>query len=340
MQKKILIVTDAWHPQVNGVVTTLTQTVRNLKKLGFLVKVINPENYRSIPCPTYSEISLSMTTPRRIYKEIAEFDPHSIHISTEGPLGWAARAVCKKKNFPFTTSYHTRFPEYIRMRLPIPLSLSYSVLRNFHNRASSIMVATRELQKELQERRFKNTCLWTRGVDTELFKPRSKDFLTADKPVFLYAGRVAVEKNIEAFLDLELPGTKYVVGDGPAKTQLEGKYPEVVFVGYQKGELLAKHLAAADVFVFPSKTDTFGVVMLEAMACGVPVAAYPVVGPAQVVRNGVTGCLDNDLKTAALNALKINPQACRTEAEKYSWEACTEQFLHNLSMSSKQFSCA
>ncbi len=338
--KRILIVTDAWHPQINGVVTTLSQTVSNLKKLGHLVKVIHPKNFTSLPCPTYPEIALSMTTPKTLYKEISEFNPHSIHISTEGPLGWAARSVCKKKKFPFTTSYHTRFPEYLRMRLPIPLKVSYSVIRKFHNRAANIMVATKELQSELISRRFNNTCLWTRGVDTELFKPRSKDFLGTNKPVFMYAGRVAVEKNIETFLKLDLPGTKYVVGDGPAKQQLEKEYPAAIFVGYQKGEQLAKYLAAADVFVFPSKTDTFGVVMLEAMACGVPIAAYPVVGPAQVVKHGTTGILDNNLKTAALQALEMSPDACRNHIKQYSWQACTKQFLNNLASSDKQFTYA
>lgn len=335
--KNILIVTDAWHPQINGVVTTLTQTVTNLKKLGHLVKVISPQNFYSVPCPTYPEIALSITTPKRLYREISAFNPHSIHIATEGPLGWAARSVCKKKDFPFTTSYHTRFPEYLKMRLPIPLKVSYSVIRAFHNRAANIMVATEELQNELIDRNFNNTCLWTRGVDTELFKPRSKKFLGTDKPVFMYAGRVAVEKNIEEFLTLDLPGTKYVVGDGPAKNRLEKAYPDTTFVGYQKGEQLAKHLAAADVFVFPSKTDTFGVVMLEAMACGVPVAAYPVVGPAQVVQHGTTGILSNDLKQAALGALKISADACRDHSKQYSWQACTQQFLSNLAISDKQF---
>lgn len=336
--KNILIVTDAWSPQINGVVTTLTQTVNTLKALGYLVKVINPKNFPSVSCPTYPEISLSITTPKRLYKEICEFNPHSIHISTEGPLGWAVRSVCKKKKFPFTTAYHTRFPEYLRMRFPIPLGLSYMVVRKFHNQAAGIMVATKVLQKELVGRKFKNTCLWSRGVDTDLFKPRAKRFLTETQPVFMYVGRVSVEKNIETFLTLNLPGRKYVVGDGPARLPLEREYPEVVFTGYQKGEQLAKYLAAASVFVFPSKTDTFGVVMLEAMACGVPVAAYPVSGPAQVVRHGETGYLDNDLAVAALKALDLSSDKCRGYAKKHSWQSCTEQFLNNLVFSDRKFS--
>lgn len=317
--------------------TTIRQTVLNLTQRGFLVQVLTPKDFYSFPCPTYPEITLALTTPARLAKKITEFAPHAIHISTEGPLGWAARSVCKKRRFPFTTSYHTKFPEYLRLRLPIPLKLSYAVVRKFHGLASTTMVATKELQTELRQRKFKNTSLWTRGVDTDLFRPRKDKYLQEKKSIFMYVGRVAIEKNIESFLQLDLPGIKYVVGDGPAKNELEKKYSDAVFVGYQKGEALAQHISSADVFVFPSKTDTFGLVMLEAMASGVPVAAYPVVGPAQVVNHGVTGYLDNDLHLACLSALKLSREKCRSHAKEFSWQKCTDQFLNNLVISNKHF---
>ena len=258
------------------------------------------------------------------------FDPHSVHIATEGTLGWMARRVCRQKKIPFTTSYHTRYPEYIRARLPVPLFFSYAVVKTFHGAAAKTMVATRVLKDELSSRGFSNLVLWSRGVDAELFRPGSKDYLHLKRPVFMYAGRVAVEKNLGAFLDLDLPGTKVVVGDGPEKENLVKCYPDVIFTGYRQGKELALTMAAADVFVFPSLTDTFGVVLLEAMACGVPVAAYPVTGPLETVCNGVNGYLDNDLQTASLKTLDIPPQQCREFALKYSWEVCGRQFLDNL----------
>lgn len=329
---RIAIVTDAWHPQINGVVTTLTQTVGQLERSGYAVKVINPQLFRSIPCPTYPEIRLARAGLGQLQQELFDFAPHAVHIATEGPLGWIARAICRKRKFPFTTSYHTRFPEYIRMRVPIPLNLSYSVVRSFHQAAARIMVATPALDTELQSRGFTNTVPWTRGVDTEMFTPRPDGTGLRKAPVFIYVGRVAVEKNIEAFLELALPGTKVVVGDGPARKDLERRYPETQFAGYRTGTELARSISGADVLVFPSLTDTFGVVMLEAMACGVPVAAYPVTGPINVVTSGINGWLDADLGTAARKALAVSPESCRKSALSYSWEASTGQFLNNLAI--------
>ncbi len=332
--ERIAIVTDAWHPQINGVVTTLTQTRKHLELAGNRVKVINPKLFSSIPCPTYPEIRLALSGKRRIEKVLKEFSPNAVHIATEGPLGWAARSICRKSTFPFTTSYHTRFPEYIRARVPFPLRMSYAVVRSFHNYGSRIMVATEALRGELEERGFKNTVPWSRGVDTDLFKPGTPCISGLKRPIYMFIGRVAVEKNIETFLRLNLPGTKVVVGDGPARKELEKKYPETHFAGYRKGVELAEYIRSAKVMVFPSRTDTFGVVMLEAMACGVPVAAYPVTGPINIVRNGVNGWLDEDLATAVEKAGRISGESCRNAALEYSWESCTEQFFNNLEFTS------
>jgi glycosyltransferase involved in cell wall biosynthesis len=328
--KKIAIVTDAWHPQINGVVTTLTRTARDLIDFGYQVKMITPEQFRTIRCPTYPEISLALAGPKAVAKELFAFKPNCVHIATEGPLGWAARSVCKQQRFSFTTSYHTRFPEYLRMRWPVPLRLTYMIVKAFHNAAQNTMVATKVLMQELHSRGFTNISLWARGVDTELFKPGKKNIISSGRPVFMYVGRVAVEKNIDAFLGLDLPGTKYVIGDGPARNSLSRKYPEVCFTGYRTGQELRDLFAAADVFVFPSRSDTFGVVLLEAMASGVPVAAYPVTGPIETVLNGVNGYLDQDLRRAALNALTVSPRSCREFAGQYSWKSCSRQFLDNL----------
>ncbi len=328
--KKIAIVTDAWHPQINGVVTTLNRTIKELESFGYHVKTITPQLFKSFPCPTYPEISLSMAGPSAIRKELVDFNPHCVHIATEGPLGWVTRALCRRANFSFSTSYHTRFPEYIRARWPVPLTLSYRVLRSFHKAAGRTMVATSALMNELQSKGFVNTVLWSRGVDTQLFTPERRLANSGKRPVFLYVGRVAVEKNIEAFLQLDLPGSKMVVGDGPAKEELVKKYPDVDFVGYKKGVELATHYASADVFVFPSLTDTFGVVLLEAMASGIPVAAYPVTGPIETVVNGVNGYLDTNLQNAALQALEVSKESCRKYALERTWKSCSKQFLKNL----------
>jgi len=327
---RIAVVTDAWRPQTNGVVRTLSTTVEMATRLGHELIVIEPGQFRTFPCPTYPEIRLALMPWRTLGQRLKAFGPDAIHIATEGPLGAAARSWCLRNRRPFTTSYHTRFPEYVRARVPIPLAVSYAHLRRFHGAAARTLVATPTMQRQLESMGFTNLVRWSRGVDLDLFHPRRKDFLDLPRPVFLYCGRVAVEKNVEDFLKLDLPGTKVVVGDGPARTGLEAKYPGTCFAGYRFGEELARYVAAADVFVFPSRTDTFGLVLLEAMASGVPVAAYPVTGPVDVVRNGSTGVLADDLRAAALAALKINPADCRTYALDFTWEAATRQFLDHL----------
>lgn len=327
---KIAIVTDAWRPQTNGVVKTLSTTADGLRALGHVVHIIEPNQFKTFPCPTYPEIRLAWLPYGRLSGLLEEFGPDAVHIATEGTLGAAARKWCLRRGFPFTTSYHTQFPEYVRARVPIPLAVSYAHLRRFHSAAARTMVATPAMQRLLESRGFKNIVRWTRGVDVSLFKPRDKGFLDFARPIAMYVGRVAVEKNIEAFLRLDLPGTKVVVGDGPARAELEARYPAARFVGYKFGEQLASHVAAADVFVFPSRTDTFGLVLLEAMACGVPVAAYPVTGPIDVVTQGVTGALDEDLRAAAVSALDLDPAQCRAYALANTWETATRQFLSQL----------
>lgn len=329
---KIAIVSDAWHPQVNGVVRTISKTTELLEGMGHEIRVIWPDQFVTLPCPTYPEIRLALKAGKRFAQLIESFQPDAIHVATEGPLGMAARSYCLSRHYPFTTSFHTRFPEYVKLRFGIPVDITYKFLRWFHARADCTMVATESLREELRQRGIEHLALWTRGVDTELFRPRDKGFLPDPRPIFMYAGRVAVEKNIESFLNLNLPGTKYVIGDGPDLHKLRSKYPAVKFTGFKVNGELARHIAAADVFVFPSRTDTFGLVMLEAMACGVPVAAYPVPGPGDVVRNGVTGFLDDDLERAAVHALSIDGRVCREFALGYSWAACTAQFLGNLSV--------
>jgi glycosyltransferase involved in cell wall biosynthesis len=327
---RILIVTDAWHPQINGVVRTLTALKNNLAAAGHEAITITPDQFRSVPCPTYPEIRLALFPSRRMAKTIEGFRPCVVHIATEGPLGLAARRYCLRRDIPFTTAFHTKFPEYVDARVGIPARWTYKIMRRFHGPAQAVMVATQTVENELKQRGFVNIKRWSRGVDTELFKPRDKSFLDLPRPIALYVGRVAVEKNIEAFLALEQPGSKVVVGDGPQLQQLSRKYPDVRFVGVKEGEDLAKHFAAADVFVFPSLTDTFGLVLLEALACGVPVAAYPVAGPLDVIGDAPVGSLDQDLGTAVRKALGASPAACRAHAERYSWEACTQQFLANV----------
>ncbi len=328
---KIAIVTDAWEPQVNGVVTTLRTTQQTLKALGNTVEVFTPNHFKSIPCPTYPEIRLALNPKPRLKKSLASFEPDAIHIATEGPMGLAARSICKKNKWAFTTSYHTQFPEYIRERFPIPLNASYAFFRWFHSGAVRTMVGTQRQEDLLISHGFKNLVRWPRGVNTDIFSPGDKNFLTDPRPIYIYVGRVAVEKNIEAFLELELTGTKYVVGDGPAHDELKNRYPKIKFIGYKFGKELAEYIAASDVFVFPSKTDTFGIVMLEAMACGVPVAAYPVTGPIDVVRENETGCLNEDLAKAVKCALKLNPKDCLNQASDYTWEKASMMFQSNLS---------
>jgi glycosyltransferase involved in cell wall biosynthesis len=324
---KIAIVTDAWQPQINGVVRTLGHTAEQLGELGHKVRFITPQDFVTYPCPTYPSIRLAVFPKRGVRRSLQEFRPQAIHIATEGPIGHGARALCRGMSLPFTTSYHTQFPEYVRARFPLPISWSYAYLRWYHSRAARTMVATRSMQQRLEERGFRNLSIWARGVDTNLFQPGPKSFLPGPRPISLYMGRVAVEKNIEVFLNLELAGTKYVVGDGPDLEQLRRRYSGVQFVGEKLGKELTAHLAAADVFVFPSVTDTFGLVLLEAMACGVPVAAYPVTGPIDVVQSGKTGVLDHDLRQAVLGALKLDPDDCVAYAKQHSWRTWTERFV-------------
>ena len=328
---KIAIVTDAWHPQISGVVTTLTQTIEHLKRMGNDVSVIHPGLFRlTIPCPTYPQIRLAVFPKIRLKRMLDQFQPDHIHIVTEGPIGVAGRFYCRKNRFRFTTSFTTRFDEYVNLRFRIPARWIFYLLRWFHGGASQVMISSKPLREELGQKGFTHTVLWPRGVDTELYRMRDKNFLPDARPIFLYVGRVAVEKNIEAFLTAKLPGTRYVVGNGPDLARLQKEYPKVKFVGAKFGGDLARHYAAADVFVFPSKTDTFGIVMLEAMACGVPVAGYPVRGPIDIVQPGTTGVLGDDLQKAALMALDIDPRKCREFALQYSWQKSAEHFVRNL----------
>lgn len=323
---KIAIATDAWHPQVNGVVRTYENCARELQELGHEVCMLTPSGFKSISCPTYPAIRLALRPGPKLVRDLDALKPDAIHIATEGSLGHAVRRYSLKRGLAFTTSFHTQFPEYVRMRLPVPLAWGYAYLRRFHRFARRTLVATPSQRQRLLERGFNQIVLWSRGVDTDLFRPGDKRFLPQPRPIFMYMGRVAVEKNIEAFLHMDLPGTKMVVGDGPDLVRLKALYPAVVFTGYKFGEELARHIAAADVFVFPSLTDTYGLVMLEAMACGVPVAAYPVTGPIDVVQDRVTGVLHEDLRSAALAALDIDPQACIEYARARSWRRSAETF--------------
>jgi glycosyltransferase involved in cell wall biosynthesis len=327
---KLAIVTDAWEPQVNGVVTTLTRTRAELERLGHAVAVVSPSGFRTVPCPTYPEIRLALLPRRRLEASLAELEPDAVHVATEGPLGITARRYCSANGLSFTASYHTQFPQYVRKRLPIPESWSYAFLRHHHRHASRTLVATEQQRRDLVEHGFTNVVIWSRGVDSETFRPLGRGQLAAPRPIWMYAGRVAVEKNLDAFLRLDLAGTKVVVGDGPDRLALAKRYPEAVFTGYRFGQELARYLSAADVFVFPSRTDTFGLVMLEAMACGTPVAAYPVTGPIDVVTSGVDGVLDEDLAKAATAALKLDREACRRTALKRSWQRASAQFLSHL----------
>ena len=326
---QICLVTDAWSPQINGVVTTLSRTAATLAAWGHRVLLITPDRFRTLPCPTYPEIRLALVTPAAVGRLLIDFVPDAVHIATEGPLGWAARSACRRLGLDFTTSYHTRFPEYLRLRLPVPLPLGYALVRRFHRPAHRTMAAPTIID-ELSARSFPHLAPWSRGVDTHLFRPRRRPTASRPRPVFVSVGRVAVEKNLPAFLDLDLPGEKWVIGDGPALADLRRDYPGVRFFGAKRGEELAALLAAADVFVFPSRTDTFGLVLLEAMACGVPVAAFPVTGPVDVVRQGTTGMMSEDLRGAALAALDLDRDTVRRHAAEYSWQAATDQFVRNL----------
>jgi glycosyltransferase involved in cell wall biosynthesis len=324
---RILIVSDAWFPQVNGVVRTLSVVADKLTAMGDTVEVIGPDRFRNIPMPGYAEIRLAIAPKRRLRALVADFAPDIIHIATEGPLGWAMRALCRRNKWPFTTAFHTRFPEYLEARTRIPADWSWRVMRRFHEAGAGTFAATASLREELTRRGFTKVRAWTRGVDLKKFNPASgDDWPGLPRPIFLYAGRVSVEKNIEAFLALELPGSKVVVGDGPALAGLRQKFPGVTFTGYRENGALARSYAGADVFVFPSRTDTFGLVLLEALAAGTPVAAFPVTGPIDVITDERVGILNEDLRAACLKALNCDRSICRRHAEGWSWDACIAQF--------------
>jgi glycosyltransferase involved in cell wall biosynthesis len=327
---RLLIVTDAWFPQINGVVRTLSTTRERLQALGHHVDVIAPDRFRSMPCPTYPEIRLALCTPARVGRLIEQSAPEAVHIATEGPLGWAARSWMRRRGLPFTSSFHTMFPEYLKLRFGLPERLSYSGIRRFHSGARATMYSTPTLRAMLESRGFGNLVRWVRGVDTELFTPGPAEPLPFPRPLQLYVGRIAVEKSIEDFLRLDTPGTKIVVGDGPQRAELAARYPDVRFLGTLRGDALVRHYRAADVFVFPSRTDTLGLVMLEALACGVPVAAYPVQGPVDVVGDSGVGVLDADLAAAVRGAIGIDPARCRDRALAFSWDESVREFLGNL----------
>ena len=327
---RILIVTDAWEPQVNGVVRTLKSTRRELQAIGHEVEILSPLEFSTLPCPTYPEIRLSLFAGRRVAERIRQFAPHALHIVTEGPLGLAARAYAMRNRMPFTSAYHTRFPEYVRARTGVPLAWTYRFLRWFHRPSRAVMAPTPVVVRDLKSWGFDNVVLWGRGVDLDIFQFKRSQRLKTAPPIFLYVGRVAVEKNVEAFVSLDLPGSKWVVGEGPALAAIRARYPDVSYLGVLDQHELAEVYAAADVFVFPSKTDTFGLVLLEAMACGLPVAAYPVTGPLDVIGSSGAGAMHEDLRTACLKALEIERASARSHAERFSWRNATEQFLRHL----------
>jgi glycosyltransferase involved in cell wall biosynthesis len=324
---RVLVATDAWRPQVNGVVRTLTSLAHSARGLGVSIEFLTPEGFWTVPVPTYPGLRVALPGGRQIARRIEQAEPDAIHIATEGPIGHMVRSYCRRRGRPFTTSYTTRFPEYLSARVPIPEAWVYSALRRFHSTAASTMVATPSLMAELSQRGFSNLVMWTRGVDTDLFRPDRAVALPFERPIFITVGRVAVEKNLEAFLSLDLPGTKVVIGSGPEEPGLKRRFPHAKFLGLLENGALAAHVAAADVFVFPSRTDTFGVVQLEALASGVPIAAFPVTGPKDVVGGNGVGALNEDLRAACMDALEIPRHACRSFALRFSWENSAGQFI-------------
>ena len=337
---RIVLATDAWEPQVNGVVRTLTRVVAELREMGEEVEVISPDQFATFPLPSYPEIKLARGAYEKVQARFKAFEPEAIHIATEGPIGLATRRICLEWRLPFTTSYHTRFPEYVSARLPLPLAAGYAYMKWFHRPSGRLMVATPTMREELERHGFHNISLWTKGLDTQMFHPRRPDtnepdiFEGLERPVWLNVGRVAVEKNVEAFVGLDLPGTKVVVGDGPQRAELEAKYPDVKFVGAKFDADLAAHYACADVFVFPSLTDTFGLVILEAWGAGTPVAAFSAPGPVDIIPGTGAGVLapgqTEGLAEACMEALKLDRGLVRRVAEGYSWRACAEEFLRLL----------
>lgn len=334
---RILIATDAWKPQINGVVRVLDTTADWLRRFGHEVEVIGPDRFpKTIDAPGYREVRLAVAPGRRLARMIAAYRPDAIHIPVEGPIGLAARRFCRIRGIPFTTSYHTRFGDYFAKRVGGGSRLAYAAQRWFHNGGDALMVQTDTLERELGARGFRGIRRWGRAVDTHAFRPMrgdegfDADFLGLPRPVFLYLGRVSAEKNIEGFLALDLPGSKVVVGDGPALPALRARFPEAHFLGYRTGEDLPRHLSAADVFVFPSRFETFGLVVLEALSCGTPVAALPVPGPLDILGDAPVAVLSEDLRAGALRALRIDRDSCRRFAEGFSWERCTREFEGNL----------
>lgn len=327
---RILIATDAWSPQVNGVVRTLKTTIEVLRAQRQEVEVVEPGAFRTLPCPTYPEIRLSWRPYPAVLRAIRRFDPDVVHVATEGPLGLAARRAALRMGIPLTSAYHTRFPEYVKARFGIPLAWTYAYMRWFHGAARVTLVPTRVVREDLARQRLRHLALWSRGVDTSIFHPRQGQRLAGKPPVFLYVGRVAVEKNVDAFLDLDLPGTKWVVGEGPELDRIRRQHPDVSFLGVLSPDRLAEVYSGADVFVFPSRTDTFGLVLVEALACGCPVAAYPVTGPLDVIGDSPAGVLHEDLRRACLEALRIPRHNAVAHARQFTWERATEQFLHHL----------
>ena len=342
---KILVATDAWHPQVNGVVRTLSHVAHEASIFGSDIEFLSPQGFWTLPMPSYPEIPLALTGPGDIERRLDRTRPDAVHIATEGPIGHAVRRVCMKRGMPFTTSLHTRFPDYLAERLPLPqrwtTDMTWAWLRRFHAPGAAVLAATPTLVRELNERGFHDVKVWSRGVDAQLFNPQRRKELDKElnlpRPIFLSVGRVAVEKNIEAFLKLDLPGTKLVVGDGPARAQLERQYPDAVFVGAKQGEELAEYYASADVFVFPSRTDTFGLVLLEALGSGTPVAAYPAPAPRDVIGTAPVGALDEDLKAACLKALQCSRADCRDFAAGMTWAASARTFVEQVSEGARRW---
>lgn len=329
---RIALVTDAWHPQVNGVVRTLHTTIEILSKWGHQVLVISPDQYRSFAAPSYPEIRLAVTRASTVGRRIMEFDADAIHLATEGPLCISARRWCERNNVLYSTAYHTQFPEYIAKRTKLSPRIFWPYIRWFHGKSQAIMTSTDSVQKQLRSERLPHIHHWGRGVDLENFSPRvpvPEFYKNLPRPIQLYVGRVAIEKNIEAFLKTNEPGSKVVVGDGPALAKLQAEYPDAHFLGRKSGRELSGYYAGADVFVFPSKTDTFGLVLIEALASGIPVAAYPVTGPIDIL-NENCGVMRNDLGSAIAAALKLEPDACLERARQFDWDVSARQFLDGL----------
>lgn len=335
---RILFVSDAWEPQVNGVVRTLKMTRRELELRGHETELISPLDFRSLPCPTYPEISLALASRRALERLIDRYSPDCLHIATEGPLGWLARSIALRRKWAFTTAFHSRFPEYVHARFRIPVRWTYALLRRFHNAAHFTLAPTPAIVSDLKARGFHGARLWSRGVDLKLFDHRGPRLDSSTRPVFLYVGRIAVEKQVNAFLDLDLPGEKWVAGEGPARKQLQARYPEARWLDVLDGPELARLYRSADVMVFPSITDTFGLVMVESMACGTPVAAFPVPGPIDVIGSSSGGAMHSDLRQACLKALELPRGAVRKRAEEFTWSAATDQMFAALQIIQKRSS--